>query len=157
MPILVEVMDPSLFLMLSSLMQLQNTFKPSSSTINNNNVPLLFFMLAAALCYVNAIYSHKTSNSDDDGNDNSYFNATNTNLLLYNNLIIPDRMWALDPHLRDTQFRTTYGLSHPLFAALLEQLKCYIPPYTINMPLHSSLAIVLHSPSQGHGARVVAS
>lgn len=149
-------MDPSLLLMLSSLMQLQNTFEPSSSSINDNNAPLLFFMLAAALCHAAAIYSHKTPNSDDDDNNNSDFNATNTNLL-YNNLIISDRMRALDPHLRDTQFRTTYGLSYPLFTALLEQLKPYIPPHTINMPLHSALAMVLHRLSQGHSARAVAS
>lgn len=149
-------MDPSLLLMLSSLMQLQNNFEPSSSSINDNNAPLLFFMLAAALCHAAAIYSHKTSNSDDDDNNNSDFNATNTNLL-FNNLIISDRMRQLDPHLRDTQFRATYGLSYPLFTALLEQLKPYIPPHTINMPLHSALAMVLHRLSQGHSARAVAS
>lgn len=151
-------MDPALLLMLSSLMQLQNTFEPSSpSSINDNNAPLLFFMLAAALCHAAAIYSHKTSNSDDDDNNNSDFNATNTNLLLYNNLIISDQMRALDPQLRDTQWRTTYGLSYPLFTKLLDHLRPHIPPHTISMPLHSALAMVLHRLSQGHSARAVAS
>lgn len=150
-------MDPALLLMLSSLMQLQNTFEPSSSSsINDNNAPLLFFMLAAALCHAAAIYSHKASKDDDD-NNNSDFNATNANLLLYNNLIISDQMRALDPQLRDAQWRTTYGLSYPLFTTLLEHLRPHIPPHTINMPLHSALAMVLHRLSQGHSARTVAS
>lgn len=150
-------MDPALLLMLSSLMQLQNTFEPSSSSsINDNNAPLLFFMLAAALCHAAAIYSHKASKDDDD-NNNSDFNAINANLLLYNNLIISDQMRALDPQLRDAQWRTTYGLSYPLFTELLEQLRPHIPAHTINMPLHSALAMVLHRLSQGHSARTVAS
>eukprot|EP01018_Ginkgo_biloba_P029127 Gb_19400 [translate_table: standard] len=151
-------MDPALLLMLSSLMQLENSFESSSSSssfssssINDNNAPLLFFMLAAVLSHAAAIYSHNNSNP---GNTDSYFN-NNVNSLHSN--LITDQMWALDPQVRDSQWRSTYGLSYPLFTKLVELIRPHIPVETISMPLNSALAMVLYRLSQGFNAKTLAS
>ncbi|GLJ39502.1 hypothetical protein SUGI_0807160 [Cryptomeria japonica] len=152
-------MDPVLLLMLSSLMQMQNNIQSSSSfSMTDDNAPLFFFMVATALSHAAAIYTATTDpdNDDDKGNCENHSPPPNASISVYHNLF-QEQAWAMDPQVRDTQWRSTYGVSYPIFARLLDQLRYHIDPQSIRIPLHSALAMVLCRLSQGCGTRTLAS
>eukprot|EP00252_Welwitschia_mirabilis_P026028 TRINITY_DN8338_c2_g1_i1.p1 TRINITY_DN8338_c2_g1~~TRINITY_DN8338_c2_g1_i1.p1 ORF type:complete len:438 (+),score=63.20 TRINITY_DN8338_c2_g1_i1:117-1430(+) len=157
-------MDPAMLLLLSSFMQLQDTFPLDSlsPSLLDTNAPLLFFMLAASLSHAASLFSNSVSDNeqdeeeeDDEEEEEEEEKLPNQDLQI-DNLNSSDIALIPDPHLRNNQWRTAYGLSYSLFVLLLEELRPHIPANAIpSMPLQSALAMVLSRLSQGRSSRAI--
>lgn len=71
--------------------------------------------------------------------------------------LITDQMWSLDPEIRDTQWRKTYGMSFPLYSTLVDELTPYLQEeYGHVMPPDAAVAMVLYRLAHGYNLRQIA-
>ncbi|KAL8234734.1 hypothetical protein R6Q59_020834 [Mikania micrantha] len=157
-------MDQSLLIMLSNLLHLQNQLDPTTSLLSDSGTttsatpsalltttsaaPLLFFTIAAVLSYISTArkpQSPPPSPSTAAQYSVAAFRALST-----------ERIWAMDPHTRDVQWRSLYGLSFPVFNTVVEKLKPYIAQSNLSLPSDYAVAMVLSRLSGGISAKTVA-
>ncbi|GAB2287743.1 hypothetical protein Dimus_037955 [Dionaea muscipula] len=165
-------MDQSSFLlMLSNLLHLQNHLDPASSLISDaasptsilasssSSAPLLFFTVASVLSYVASSRSspsspshHHDRNRDRDQGRNrdqdhslSAFRALSTELI-----------WSMEPPVRDARWRSSYGLSYPVFTTVVDKLKPHIALSNLSLPSDYAVAMVLSRLSDGLSAQTLA-
>ncbi|BBN11025.1 nuclease HARBI1 [Marchantia polymorpha subsp. ruderalis] len=141
-------MDFSLVLMLSSLLQLQDSLEsPSSDT--SSPAPLLFFTLITVLAHAAALYA-ETSGDYWSTEQQKTFRS-----------LITEQMKTLDPAIRDTQWRQAYGMSFPLFVMIVDEVKPFLLKQELyggeTMPPDAAVAMVLYRLSSGHNLRRIAS
>ncbi|GMH02706.1 hypothetical protein Nepgr_004545 [Nepenthes gracilis] len=157
-------MDQSSFLlMLSNLLHLQNHLDPTSSLFSDTTpssgsptsilsscsaAPLLFFTIASVLSYVaSSRPSSSSSSSSASPSDHplSSFRALSTELI-----------WSMDPPVRDAQWRSSYGLSYPVFTTVVDKLKPHIALSNLSLPSDYAVAMVLSRLSHGLSANTLA-
>ncbi|KAI4367626.1 hypothetical protein MLD38_023341 [Melastoma candidum] len=152
-------MDQSMLILLSNLIQLHNhldpttslltstTASPSSNTTpssllsSSSAAPLLLLTLASVLSFL----SHpqpsprKPLPSTPKTSDFtvSAFRALST-----------DHIWSLEPHLRDSHWRSLFGLSYPVFNTVVDKLRPFISASNLSLPPDYAVALVLSRLSQ---------
>lgn len=160
-------MDESFLLMLSNLLHLQNHLDPTSSLFSDASsasssspssllgasssaAPLLFFTIASVLSYVASVRSSSSSSpsrSPSPASDHSLssFRALSSELI-----------WSMDPPVRDARWRSSYGLSYPVFTTVVDKLKPHIALSNLSLPSDYAVAMVLSRLSRGLSAAAVA-
>ncbi|KAF9622663.1 hypothetical protein IFM89_032584 [Coptis chinensis] len=160
-------MDPSFLLMLSNLLQLHNHLDPTSSLFSDppsyllssssstspsststSAAPLLFFTIASVLSYAaskTSSFSKSPSTSPTCSNSLSAFRQLST-----------EHIWTMEPSIRDTQWRSSYGLSYPVFASLVDLLKPHLLQTNLPLPPDYAISIVLSRLAHGHSAKTLA-
>ncbi|XP_058189686.1 protein ALP1-like [Rhododendron vialii] len=164
-------MDESFLLMLSNLLHIQTNLDPTSSLLpsptspssslltSSSTFPLLFFTIASVLSYLaSSRPPHPpsppspppppppTSSSPPPPSSLSAFRALST-----------EHIWSLEPPLRDAQWRSLYGLSHPVFTTVVDKLKPYIAQSNLSLPSDYAVAMVLSRLTHGLSAKTLAS
>ncbi|KAL3614185.1 hypothetical protein CASFOL_042259 [Castilleja foliolosa] len=152
-------MDQSFLLMLSNFLHLHNYLDPTTSPLlstadaSSSAAPLLFFTLASVLSF---LASHPPSKkkpklSPAAANPPSEFSVAAFRALS------TEHIWAMDPPLRDAQWRSLYGLSYPVFTTVVEKLKPYITQSQLSLPSDYAVAMVLSRLSQNLTLKTLAS
>ncbi|XXG61059.1 hypothetical protein AAC387_Pa04g2807 [Persea americana] len=163
-------MDPSLLLMLSDLLHLQNHLDPTTSLLSHSHTtsssssslsssssaaPLLFFTIASVLSYVSSsLLPHRSSSHSNRTNPTTTTTTltTTTDHTLSGFRSLSSRIWSMDSLARDAHWRSSYGLSYPVFASLLDHLKPHLLRSDLPIPPDFALAVVLsrlsHPPSR---------
>lgn len=62
----------------------------------------------------------------------------------------------MEAPLRDAQWRSLYGLSHPVFTTVVDKLKPFIAQSNLSLPTDYAVAMVLSRLSLGHSAKTLA-
>ncbi|CAM6100812.1 unnamed protein product [Calypogeia fissa] len=150
-------MDLSLVLMLSSLLQLQESMEtPAAGSLSASSpAPLLFFTLITVLAHAAALYSETSSSGE-------YWSSRESRAF---RTLITEQMWMLDPTIRDTQWRNAYGVSYPNFAMIVDDVKPFMQEGqdlyggggADVMPPDAAVGMVLYRLASGHNLRRVAS
>ncbi|KAL9671311.1 hypothetical protein QQ045_008879 [Rhodiola kirilowii] len=164
-------MDQSLLMMLSNLLQLQNTVDPTSSLLStagassptallssSSAAPLLFFTIASVLSYVASSTSTSTyaaSKKRKAADETNSSSPSNYSVAAFR-AMSTERIWHMDPSLRDSQWRSMYGLSHPVFTTVVEKLKPYIAASNLSLPSDYAVAMVLSRLAHGFSAQTLA-
>ncbi|KAK9071158.1 hypothetical protein SSX86_009726 [Deinandra increscens subsp. villosa] len=160
-------MDQSFLIMLSNLLHLQNQLDPTTSLLSDSSsasssssspsslltstsaAPLLFFTIASVLSFISTSRKPRPPSSPSPPPSPQFsvaaFRALST-----------ERIWAMEPHLRDSQWRSLYGLSYPVFTTVVEKLKPYIAQSNLSLPSDYAVAMVLSRLSLGLSAKTVA-
>ncbi|XP_052192789.1 protein ALP1-like [Diospyros lotus] len=172
-------MDQSFLLMLSNLLQLHNhldptssllsdTYSPPASTMSSASsptsllasstaAPLLFFTIASVLSYLATTASSRPSSSPSSlpaaaaSDPNSEFSVAAFRALS------TEHIWAMEAPLRDAQWRSSYGLSYPVFTTVVDKLKPYIAQSNLSLPSDYAVAMVLSRLTHGLSAQTLAS
>lgn len=136
--------------MLSSLLQLQEGMEnPGSANAASSSAPLVFFTLITVLAHAAALFA-ETSGEYWSSQETTAFRS-----------LITEQMWMLDPAIRDTQWRNTYGLSYPLFSMVVDEVKPFLKgqdSYAGDiMPADAAVGMVLYRLASGHKLRRIAS
>ncbi|XP_068642819.1 protein ANTAGONIST OF LIKE HETEROCHROMATIN PROTEIN 1 [Aristolochia californica] len=138
-------MDPSLLLMLSNLLHLQNHLDPSSSLLSpptsvplssSSAAPLLFFTLASVLSYASSLRSSSSPTSSSSSS--------------------PSRLLSLDPTSRDANYRESYSVSYPVFSSLLDLLRPYFLRANLSLSPEIALSIALSRLARGASPNSIA-
>ncbi|ERM96831.1 protein ALP1-like [Amborella trichopoda] len=154
-------MDPSLVLMLSNLLQLQNHLDPSLTTSladsHSSAAPLLFFTIASVLSYAAAALQSRTTSGTTtaSGTNNAGAGADSDHdhsISAFRSLAM-EHIWAMEPLARDAQWRSSYGLSYPVFASLVDQLKPHLNRANLPLPPDYALSMALSRLTHGSSAR----
>ncbi|XP_077249866.1 PIF / Ping-Pong family of plant transposase [Tasmannia lanceolata] len=164
-------MEPSLLLMLSNLLHLQNQLDPTTSLLSDSPsslsssssaAPLLFFTIASVLSYASTLHrpspsSPPSSSSSPNTNhkNNNKTNPTSDQTLSAFRALSTSHIWSMEPLARDAQWRSSYGLSYPVFASLLDQLKPHILRSNLSLPPDYALSILLSRLSHAHSAKTL--
>ncbi|PSS29363.1 Nuclease [Actinidia chinensis var. chinensis] len=167
-------MDQSFLLMLSNLLHLHNhldptssllsdTYSPSSSSAaspaslltSTSAAPLLFFTIASVLSYLAA--SRSSSSSSSATTPSSPPSAANSEFSVAAfRALSTERIWAMEAPLRDAQWRSSYGLSYPVFTTVVDKLKPYIAQSNLSLPSDYAVAMVLSRLTHGLSAKTLA-
>ncbi|KAK6916480.1 Harbinger transposase-derived nuclease domain [Dillenia turbinata] len=163
-------MDQSFLLMLSNLLHLHNHLDPTtsllsatpsptstspsspSSLFSSSAAPLLFFTIATVLSYITTI---TTSSSSTTSSASSPSTTTPISVSAFRALST-DHIWSIEPHLRDSQWRSSYGLSYPVFTTVVDKLKPYISQSNLSLPSDYAVAMVLSRLCHGYSAKTTA-
>ncbi|XP_057965114.1 protein ALP1-like [Malania oleifera] len=163
-------LDPTISL-LSDAPSTPTTFSatsPSSLLSSSSAAPLLFFTIASVLSYLASSRPSASSSSssaaaaaaaataaaagggasvDDNPSDYSVsaFRALST-----------ERIWAMEAPLRDAQWRSSYGLSYPVFTTVVDKLKPHIALSNLSLPSDYAVAMVLSRLTHGFSANTIA-
>ncbi|KAF5202936.1 Antagonist of like heterochromatin protein [Thalictrum thalictroides] len=171
-------MDPSFVLMLSNLLHLHNHLDPTTSLLSDSQsftsstspsstlsstsaAPLLFFTIASVLSYAATLRSSSSSSTSNSSSPPS--TTTNNNNRTSSDLSVSafralstEHIWTMEPPIRDAQWRSSYGLSYPVFASLVDQLKPHILQSNLSLPPDYAIAMVLSRLAHGHSAKTLA-
>ncbi|XP_058097039.1 uncharacterized protein LOC131242436 isoform X2 [Magnolia sinica] len=152
-------MDSSLLLMLSNLIHLQNQLDPTTSLLSEPNTssplssssstsaaPLLFFTIASVLSYASSALLHRSTSSSSPPSSPTKDDVT---ISAFRSLST-DRIWSMDPLARDAQWRSSYGLSYPVFSSLVDHLKPHILRSNLSIPADYAVAMVLARLAHAH-------
>ncbi|XP_059647755.1 protein ALP1-like [Cornus florida] len=165
-------MDQSFLVMLSSLLHLQNNLDPTSSLLSDTTTstssatsptsllistsaaPLLFFTIASVLSYIAS--TRPSSSSSPSTTAPSSPPASEFSVSAFRALST-ERIWAMEAPLRDAQWRSSFGLSYPVFTTVVDKLKPYIAQSNLSLPSDYAIAMVLSRLTHGHSAKTLAS
>lgn len=166
-------MDQSFLLMLSNLLHLQNHLDPTTTSLLSDNAttspssiltstsaaPLLFFTLASVLSY---LASSRPSNSTPSPSTTTTSAApasaeepSEYSVAAFRALST-ERIWAMEAPLRDSQWRSSYGLSYPVFTTVVDKLKPFIAQSNLSLPTDYAVAMVLSRLAHGFSAKTLA-
>uniref|UniRef100_A0A7C9DXG4 DDE Tnp4 domain-containing protein n=2 Tax=Opuntia streptacantha TaxID=393608 RepID=A0A7C9DXG4_OPUST len=177
-------MDESFLVMLSNLLHLQNHLDPTSSLFSSDAgatssaslptsttspsslltassaAPLLFFTIASVLSFVasskpNRNPKRSSSPSSCSSSSDSLSSPSNHSLSAFRDLST-DLIWSLDPPSRDAHWRSSYGLSYPVFTTVVDKLKPHIAQSNLSLPPDYAVAMVLSRLSHGFSAKSLA-
>ena len=136
-------MEQSFLMMVSNLLHLQNSLDPSELDPSSSAAaPLLFFAIASVLSF--AASGKKKPPAAGDCTL-AAFRALST-----------EHIWSLEAPLRDAQWRSLYGLSHPVFTTVVEKLRPHIALSSLSLPPDYAVAMVLSRLAHGLSARAAA-
>uniref|UniRef100_A0A5B6YLL8 Putative nuclease HARBI1 n=1 Tax=Davidia involucrata TaxID=16924 RepID=A0A5B6YLL8_DAVIN len=159
-------MDQSFLLMLSNLLHLHNHLDPISSLLSDTHssttssaslltstsaAPLLFFTIASVLSYIASTRPATTNSSPPATTSASEFSVSAFRALS------TERIWSIEAPLRDAQWRSSYGLSYPVFTTVVDKLKPYIAQSNLSLPSDYAVAMVLSRLTHGLSAKTLAS
>ncbi|KAF8410018.1 hypothetical protein HHK36_002538 [Tetracentron sinense] len=169
-------MDQSFLLMLSNLLQLHNHLDPTSSILSDSHAstattsptttlsstsaaPLLFFTIASVLSYAVSLRSSSNNNDNDDNNTNTNNNNNDSSDLSVSafRALSTEHIWAMEAPVRDAQWRSSYGLSYPVFTTVVDKLKPHIAQSNLSLPSDYAVAMVLSRLAHGYSAKTLAS
>ncbi|XP_010268694.1 PREDICTED: putative nuclease HARBI1 [Nelumbo nucifera] len=167
-------MDPSFLLMLSNLLHLHNHLDPTSSLLSDSHgpsttagisptatlsstsaAPLLFFTIASVLSYAASLRSSSSAANDQNKNSNSN-DPTDYSVSAFRALST-EHIWTMEAPVRDAQWRSSYGLSYPVFTTVVDKLKPYIAQSNLSLPTDYAVAMVLSRLAHGYSAKTIAS
>lgn len=161
-------MDQSFLLMLSNLLHIQTTLDPSSSLssspsspsssllTSSSTFPLLFFTIASILSYLASTHSPPPPSPSPNPPTSPPPSSSHSSLSAFRALST-EHIWNIEPHLRDAQWRSLYGLSYPVFTTVVEKLKPYIAQSNLSLPSDYAVAMVLSRLTHGFSAKTLAS
>ncbi|GMP48352.1 hypothetical protein CsSME_00015731 [Camellia sinensis var. sinensis] len=165
-------MDQSFLLMLSNLLHLHNHLDPTSALLSDAHsptstsssstssslltsssaAPLLFFTIASVLSYLassrppsSSAATATTATTSSSEFSVSAFRALST-----------EHIWAMEAPLRDAQWRSSYGLSYPVFTTVVDKLKPYIAQSNLSLPSDYAVAMVLSRLTHGLSSKTLA-
>ncbi|XP_042495458.1 protein ALP1-like isoform X2 [Macadamia integrifolia] len=171
------MMDPSFLLMLSNLLHLQNHLDPSSSLLSDSYAPsssttssptailsstsaapLLFFTIVSVLSYAASLRSSSSSSSTSSSSNNNNNNDSSADHSVSAfRALTSEHIWNMEAPVRDTQWRSSYGLSYPVFTTVVEKLKPHILQSNLSLPADYAVAMVLFRLAHGYSAKTLAS
>ncbi|KAL2934849.1 Protein ALP1-like [Bienertia sinuspersici] len=172
-----EEMDQMFLMMLSHLLHLQNYLDPSSSLsssdattsstfstaslssflTSSSAAPLLFFTIASVLSFVAATRpSSSSSASSSRSPSRSRSSSPSDHSLSAFRALSTELIWSMDPPVRDAQWRSSYGLSYPVFTTVVDKLKPHIAQSNLSLPPDYAVAMVLSRLSHGLSAKTLA-
>ncbi|XP_042487938.1 protein ALP1-like [Macadamia integrifolia] len=169
-------MDPSFLLMLSNLLHLHNHLDPTSSllsdsyapssstttspsaTLSSSSVaPLLFFTIASVLSYAASLSSSSSSSPSSSSNNNNQNNDDSIDHSVSAfRALTSQHIWKMDAPVRDAQWRSSYGLSYPVFNTVVDKLKPHILQSNLSLPADYAVAMVLSRLAHGYSAKTLA-
>ncbi|KAA8545914.1 hypothetical protein F0562_020635 [Nyssa sinensis] len=171
-------MDQSFLLMLSNLLHLHNHLDPTSSLLSDAHspastasaasptslltstsaAPLLFFTIASVLSYVASTRTATTNSSPSTPPATASASASASEFSVSAfRALSTERIWAMEAPLRDSQWRSSYGLSYPVFTTVVDKLKPYIAQSNLSLPSDYAVAMVLSRLTHGLSAQTLAS
>ncbi|XP_021896606.1 protein ALP1-like [Carica papaya] len=179
-------MDRTFLLMLSNLLHLHNSLDPTSSFLSPSSTspssssssssfpssspssilsssaaaPILFFTLASVLSFLassKASTSSSPSLRSNSSNSPSPSPPSSDYSVSAFRALSTDHIWSIDAPLRDAQWRSLYGLSHPVFTTVVDKLKPFIAASNLSLPSDYAVAMVLSRLSHGFSAKTLAS
>ncbi|KAI8012922.1 hypothetical protein LOK49_LG05G01843 [Camellia lanceoleosa] len=138
-------MDQSFLLMLSNLLHLHNHLDPTSALLSDAHsptstsssstssslltsssaAPLLFFTIASVLSYLASSRPPSSSAATATTATNPTTSSSEFSVSAFRALST-EHIWAMEAPLRDAQWRSSYGLSYPVFTTVVNKLKPYI-------------------------------
>ncbi|OUZ99810.1 Short-chain dehydrogenase/reductase SDR [Macleaya cordata] len=138
------------------------TTSPTATLSSTSAAPLLFFTIASVLSYAASLRSSKSSSSTSTTTNhrstNSSTNKESSDLSVSAfRALSTEHIWTMEPPVRDAQWRSSYGLSYPVFASLVDQLKPHILQSNLSLPSDYAVAMVLSRLAHGHSAKTLAS
>lgn len=139
----------------------------AAAAASSSAAPLLFFAIASVLSYTSSSLRGRhqrrrrrsSSYSGDDEDEDSSSSSSppppprprrspsSSSSAAFFSLLNSDRIWSMDPAARDARWRSLYGLSYPLFAKLLDELRPL--PLPLPLPADHALALALSRLSRG--------
>ncbi|GAB2220412.1 hypothetical protein Droror1_Dr00008062 [Drosera rotundifolia] len=166
-------MDPSsttssFIMMLSNLLHLHNhldptpspshtTTSPSSSTTllsSSSAAPLLFFSVASVLTFLSSSTPTTPPNEiDSKGHEDEGFQDFSLSAF---RALSTELIWSMDPTARDLRWRSSYGISYPVFSTIVEKLKPFIVMSNLSLPSDYAVAMVLSRLCHGYSSGEVA-
>ncbi|KAL9243270.1 hypothetical protein vseg_017177 [Gypsophila vaccaria] len=172
-------MDQSFLVMLSNLLYLQNHLDPSSSLLSSDSTsfstssttspssllsssaaPLLFFTIASVLSFVTSSRplrsSSSRSSSSSPSHSRSRSSSPSDHSLTAFRALSTEHIWSMDPSARDSQWRSSYGISYPVFSTVVEKLKPHIAQSNLSLPPDYAVAMVLSRLCHGLSAKTLA-
>ncbi|XP_074275455.1 protein ALP1-like [Silene latifolia] len=169
-------MDQSFILMLSNLLHLQNYLDPTSSLFSSDSTsfstssttspssllssssaaPLLFFTIASVLSFVASSRPSSSSSSRSSSSSPSRSSSPSDYSLSAFRALSTELIWSMDPLVRDAQWRSSYGLSYPVFTTVVDKLKPHIAQSNLSLPPDYAVAMVLSRLCHGLSAKTLA-
>ncbi|KAJ8461428.1 hypothetical protein OPV22_034354 [Ensete ventricosum] len=165
--------DPSLLLMLSSLLHLHTYLDPTSScnppsssvAASSAAAPLLFFAIASVLSYASSTLRQRRSRRRRRRCSSSPSpppppppprSVASPSAGFF--FLSSDRVLSLEPSARDARFRSLYGVSHPIFETLLKNLRHLdaSAAFPSSLPLDRAFSVALARLSRGLSSRSLA-
>lgn len=174
-------MDQAFLLMLSNLLHLHNHLDPTTSPLSDDGgggasspssllssssaAPLLFFTVASVLSYLasSCPSDHNPQNPNNNNKNNRVCNSHSNRPSSSDysvsafRALSTERIWAMEAPLRDAQWRSSYGLSYPVFTTVVNKLKPHIALSNLSLPSDYAVAMVLSRLAHGLSAATVAS
>ncbi|KAL9271576.1 ALP1-like-like protein [Drosera capensis] len=156
----------SFIVMVSNLLHLHNHLDPTPSSSHTTTSPsssttllsssssssssaaaaaLLLFSVASVLSSLSSSNPSPDINEDFQGFSLSAFRALSTELI-----------WSMDPAARDLRWRSSYGISYPVFSTIVEKLKPFIAMCNLSLPSDYAVAMVLSRLCHGYSSGEVA-
>ncbi|XP_010695374.1 protein ALP1-like [Beta vulgaris subsp. vulgaris] len=171
-------MDQTFLVMLSNLLHLQNHLDPTSSLFSSDAAsfssssttslsslltsstaaPLLFFTIASVLSFVAASRPSSSSSpsSSSRSPSRSRSSSPSDHSLSAFRALSTELIWSMDPPVRDAQWRSSYGLSYPVFTTVVDKLKPHIAQSNLSLPPDYAVAMVLSRLCHGLSAKTLA-
>ena len=159
-------MDESFMLMLSNLLHLHNSLDSSTSLLSSPSsllpssppTPLLFFTLASLLSYL-ASQKKPTSTKPPSSTSITTTNPESSSSFSVSafRALSTEHIWSLEAPLRDSQWRSMYGLSYPVFTTVVDKLKPHITASNLSLPSDYAVSMVLSRLAHGFSAKTLAS
>ncbi|XP_034927290.1 protein ANTAGONIST OF LIKE HETEROCHROMATIN PROTEIN 1 [Populus alba] len=168
-------MDESFMLMLSNLLHLHNSLDSSTSLLSSPSssssasspssllpssppTPLLFFTLASLLSYL-ASQKKPTSTKPPSSTSITTTNPESSPSFSVSafRALSTEHIWSLEAPLRDSQWRSMYGLSYPVFTTVVDKLKPHITASNLSLPSDYAVSMVLSRLAHGFSAKTLAS
>ncbi|KAH8498432.1 hypothetical protein H0E87_017364 [Populus deltoides] len=168
-------MDESFMLMLSNLLHLHNALDSSTSLLSSPSssssasspssllsssppTPVLFFTLASLLSYL-ASQKKPTSTKPPSSTSITTTNPESSSSFSVSafRALSTEHIWSLEAPLRDSQWRSMYGLSYPVFTTVVDKLKPHIAASNLSLPTDYAVGMVLSRLAHGFSAKTLAS
>ncbi|KAL7246823.1 hypothetical protein ACSBR2_001851 [Camellia fascicularis] len=169
-------MDQSFLLMLSNLLHLHNHLDPTSALLSDAHsptstsssstssslltsssaAPLLFFTIASVLSYLASSRPPSSSAAAATATTNPTTSSSEFSVSAFRALST-EHIWAMEAPLRDAQWRSSYGLSYPVFTTVVDKLKPYIAQSNLSLPSDYAVAMVLSRLTHGLSSKTLAS